>query len=266
MLPKRGLGPFTRVSAEVLGAEDTYGLHASRAAQATREVVLKLAVHHADKAGADLFSKEFVSCATAMAQGTTGFAGGRPRVSPVIRIYSCLVDSASVTPMVHMDGRSVPCPSFVEKPSAVQASSPKASKASAAQRLPDGPRVIVPLIAIAYGRSGDKGDDANIGVLARRPEFLPAIAESVTASVVAAYFAHVLRGDVERFDWPGLHGFNFLLHAALDGGGVASLRHDPQGKAYAQMLLDLSIEIPAAWVANGWVARDMVIAAPGVTT
>jgi hypothetical protein len=58
---------------------------------------------------------------------------------------------------------------------------------------------------------------------------------------------HVLKGRVERFDLPGIHGLNFLLHNALGGGGVASLRNDPQGKAFAQMLLDYPVEVPAAW-------------------
>ena len=63
------------------------------------------------------------------------------------------------------------------------------------------------------------------------------------------YFAHIVTGPVERFPLPGLHGFNFVLHGALDGGGVASLRHDPQGKAFAQMLLDAPVKVPAAWLA-----------------
>ena len=113
-----------------------------------------------------------------------------------------------------------------------------------------GPFTSVPLIDIAYGRSGDKGNDANIGVLARDPEFVPAIAAALTAEAVRDYFAHVLTGSVERFALPGLHGFNFLMHGALDGGGTASLRHDPQGKAFAQMLMDFPVPVPTEWLAR----------------
>jgi hypothetical protein len=109
----------------------------------------------------------------------------------------------------------------------------------------------VPLIALAHGRSGDKGDIANIGVLARDPEFLPWLRQSLTTGAVASYFDHFVKGKVERFEWPGLNGFNFLLHEALGGGGVASLRHDPQGKALAQILMDFPVAVPADWTQPG---------------
>jgi hypothetical protein len=104
---------------------------------------------------------------------------------------------------------------------------------------------------MAYGRSGDKGDSVNIAILARRPEFLPVLDEALTADAVAAYFGHLVTGPVERFPWPGLGGFNFVLQGALGGGGVASLRHDPQGKAFAQMLLDMVLDVPEAWTLPG---------------
>ncbi|MGH8505127.1 MAG: AtuA-related protein, partial [Stenotrophobium sp.] len=102
----------------------------------------------------------------------------------------------------------------------------------------------VPLIALAYGRSGDKGNAANIGVLARKPEFVPLLREQLTAAAVKDYFRHFVHGEVERFEIPGLHGFNFMLHEALGGGGMASLRYDPQGKMLAQILMDFQIAVP----------------------
>jgi hypothetical protein len=107
----------------------------------------------------------------------------------------------------------------------------------------------VPLIALAYGRSGDKGDSANIGVLARKPEFVPLLRAQLTAAAVREYLAHFVRGQVERFEIPGLQGFNFLLHEALGGGGMASLRYDPQGKMLAQILMDFPLEVPEQWPA-----------------
>jgi hypothetical protein len=109
------------------------------------------------------------------------------------------------------------------------------------------PTVRVPLVRLAWARSGDKGDDENIGVIARRPEYLPWIRAQLTAQRVADYFAHLLAGPVERFDVPGLKAVNFVLRRALDGGGVSSLRSDPLGKSFAQMLLDLQIEVPMPW-------------------
>jgi hypothetical protein len=101
----------------------------------------------------------------------------------------------------------------------------------------------VPLIALAWARSGDKGNNSNIGVIARKSEYLPIIRTVLTAQAVANYFAHHLEGDVERFDVPGIRAMNFVLHDVLGGGGIASLRNDPQGKGFAQMLLDFPVPV-----------------------
>ena len=80
---------------------------------------------------------------------------------------------------------------------------------------------------------------------------MPLLAEALTAEVVRTYLAHLVEGDVVRYDWPGLGGWNFVLHRALGGGGVASLRYDPQGKSYAQILMDLPVRVPRAWLHAG---------------
>jgi hypothetical protein len=241
----RGLHDYRRTDVEVLGAEATYGPHAR--AQATREVILKIAVHHDDRAALELFSREIAPSATAMAQGITGFAGGRPAVTPLVRLFSCLVPKPTVEVAVEVDGRPVPyAPAATPVADAAPAERAIALAAPFAAGSP-----VVPLVRLAYGRSGDKGDTANIGVLARRPEFLPALDAALTPQAVKAWFAHVCEGEVERFALPGLHGFNFLLHRSLGGGGTASLRYDPQGKAFAQMLMDLPVPVPAAWLAPG---------------
>jgi len=105
----------------------------------------------------------------------------------------------------------------------------------------------VPLIKLALARSGDKGDHANIGVIARKPEYLPYIEAALSTSALRGYFAHVLEGGaqgrVERWRLPGSDALNFLLHHALGNGGAASLRTDPQGKAFAQILLDFPVPV-----------------------
>ena len=103
----------------------------------------------------------------------------------------------------------------------------------------------VRLLDIAHARSGDKGDTANVGVIALEPRWYPVIERHLTRDRVAQHFAGLITGDVERFELPGMNAFNFLLHDAL-GGGVASLRVDAQGKAYAQMLMDYPIPVPSA--------------------
>jgi hypothetical protein len=137
-------------------------------------------------------------------------------------------------------------------PAAAAGPGPKATAGVAAQAFDPGTACEeVPLLRLAYGRSGDKGDTANIGVLARRPEFIPLLAQQLAPEVVRAYLAHLVEGEVERYDWPGLGGWNFVLRRALAGGGVASLRYDPQGKSYAQILMDLPVRVPRAWLAAG---------------
>ena len=104
----------------------------------------------------------------------------------------------------------------------------------------------VRLSKLAWGRSGDKGNDANIGIVARRPEYLPWIWHALTEDVVAGRFAHFLQGRVDRYLLPGPNAINVVLHDVLGGGGIASLRNDPQGKGYAQLLLDVEIPVPKA--------------------
>ena len=95
----------------------------------------------------------------------------------------------------------------------------------------------VRLIELAHARSGDKGDTANVGLIARRPEFYPLLVERVTAEAVKRHFDGLCRGDVERFELPNLGALNFLLHESLGGGGTVSLKTDAQGKTYSSALL-----------------------------
>ena len=104
--------------------------------------------------------------------------------------------------------------------------------------------VELPLVRLAWARSGDKGNLSNIGLVARQPEWLPLLWDRVTPEKVGAYFAHLIKGRVERFHLPGISAMNLLLHDALAGGGPASPRMDPLGKGMGQMLLDLPVTVP----------------------
>ena len=101
----------------------------------------------------------------------------------------------------------------------------------------------VQLLELAHARSGDKGDTANVGLIARKPEYYPVLLEHVTAARVRRHFRGMITGTVERFELPNLHALNFLLHGALDGGGTISLKTDAQGKVLSTALLRMEIEV-----------------------
>jgi hypothetical protein len=239
MLAARGLPPFTETRIEVLGGEEMFG--ASGRGDA-REVVLKLSAKAATKDSLELFAREFAPAATSMAPGTLGLVGGRPSPTPVVRLFSFRLAKAALSVLVDVNGERWPVAIPTDggfdartlPPALQHASEPIAEDASTAR---------VALITLAHGRSGDKGDKANIGMIARRPEDLPRLSAWLTPERVAAHFAHRAPSRVERFDLPGLHAINFVLHDVLGGGGMASLHTDNLAKAYAQVLL--AMELPA---------------------
>lgn len=102
----------------------------------------------------------------------------------------------------------------------------------------------VQLVQLAHARSGDKGDTANVGVIAYDPEHYELLREHLTPEVVKAHFGEMVKGDVERFELPNLGALNFLLHGALGGGGTMSLMNDAQGKVFSTGLLRIEIDVP----------------------
>ncbi|HWV11204.1 MAG TPA: acyclic terpene utilization AtuA family protein, partial [Pseudomonas sp.] len=241
MFAERGWGPYSEVSIELLGSETTYGPHGER--RDTREVVIKIAVRHAKKEALILFSREIAQAATGMAPGLTGIVGGRPTVYPVIRLFSFLADKSACSLEVELGDQRLP----VALPALDAFDGPgPINDIPAPNGTADSQ---VPLIKLAVARSGDKGNHSNIGVMARKPEYLAWIAAALTEDAVAQWLGHVLdakSGIVSRWYLPGTHSLNFLLENALGGGGVASLRIDPQGKAFAQQLLEFPVPVPRA--------------------
>jgi len=106
--------------------------------------------------------------------------------------------------------------------------------------------VKVQLVDLAHARSGDKGDTANVGLIAMKPEWYDVLSEHVTLERVADHFRGMIEGEVERYELPNLNALNFLLHGALDGGGTLSLKTDAQGKVYSTALLRMMIDVPDA--------------------
>lgn len=245
LFAEKGMADFSAVNIELLGSEATYGQHGKRSD--TREVVVKIAVSHADKKALVLFSREIAQAATGMAPGLTGIVGGRPTVYPQIQLFSFLLDKTALSVSVDIAGEKIP----VNVDCSGTAQIPKSTLQAPRGEVVQG--VSVPLIKLAVARSGDKGNHSNIGVVARQAEYLPLIAAALTPQRVAEYMAHVLdaqNGRVTQFYLPGLHALNFLLENSLGGGGIASLRIDPQGKAFAQQLLDMPVPVPAALAAQ----------------
>src|SRR5947208_12819070 len=102
----------------------------------------------------------------------------------------------------------------------------------------------ISLLRLAHARSGDKGDTANIGLIALRDEYYPLLVREVTADAVKRHFGEIVKGEVERFELPNLKALNFLLHESLGGGGTRSLMTDAQGKTFSTALLRMNINIP----------------------
>lgn len=241
VLAMRSVPPFSEKSVEILGIESTYGEHAQTLN--SREVVVKIAVKHMFKEACMFFASEIAQASTGMAPALAGIVGGRPKASPVIKLFSFLIDKNQVSVEIDFEGKRYP----VEIPPGVSTEQLPTLKAGE-NALYQGDEIEVPLIEIAHARSGDKGNHSNIGVIARKAEYLPWIRAALTAETVASYMQHVLdaeKGRVIRYELPGLNALNFMLENALGGGGVASLRIDPQGKAFAQQLLDMSVKVPA---------------------
>lgn len=234
-----GLAPFTETLVEVVGDESHYG--AARQVFGSREVAVKIAAKHPEAKGVAVLLQEGIGSALGAPPGLCGFAGGRPKPSPVVRLFSFLYPKSEVAIQIAVDRRKT----AVNVPSGVP------FDASTLMHIVEPPVPAltcemheVPLVKLAVGRSGDKGDKANIGILARRAEYLPYVWAALTEPAVAERFAHFSPSSVQRFLLPGSSSINFVLHDVLGGGGIASLRNDPQGKGYAQILLDHPILVP----------------------
>jgi hypothetical protein len=242
ILKQAGLQDFSETSYEVIGAESHYG--PARQVGNVREVDVKIAAKHPSPKGIGVLLKEMVGMALTAPPGLTGFAGARAKPSPVVRLFSMIVPKDQVQISVQCEGETVACNDEVLD--AYDAGEAVHHEAPEAVGEPD--LVDVPLEALAWGRSGDKGNKANIGIISRRPEFVPYIGAQITADRVVELFCHFLAAGqetpVERFYMPGPSAFNFLLHDVLGGGGIASLRADPQGKGYAQVLLAETVQVP----------------------
>ena len=242
-LSKMGAPDYVDVCVEVVGDESHWG-EAARYVR-SREVAVKVACRHADRRATDLLMRELAGVGLGAPAGFCAFAGTRPKSSPVIRLFSILAARDLVDIRIHTADQSQ---SFSDSVAATETPADAGAESIDIGALADesAEQIEVPLERLAWARSGDKGDKANIGVMARKREYFPWIAAALTGPYVASRFAHFMASpEMDRYVLPGLPALNFVLHHALGGGGVASLRNDPQAKGYAQILLDTPVSIPA---------------------
>jgi len=244
MLRDRNLAPFRARRIELLGAEANYG--ANSRAMDTREVVCRVGVEHEDPDAFRYFIRDFDSPTTSMSVGSTGWFGGRPEVRPVLRVFSTTLERESVPVTVTLGEQSE---------TLVIAAPPVRFDPAALVRPPRGEigdagadAVEVPLIRVAWARSGDKGDAFNIGVIARKAEYLPYIRAALTETFLKDWFAHEFEGGanpaVRSYELPAMNALNFHFLDSLGGGQLASLRLDALAKGKAQQLLDVPVRIP----------------------
>ncbi|MEK9656523.1 MAG: acyclic terpene utilization AtuA family protein, partial [Halieaceae bacterium] len=252
-LSEMGASDYVDVCVEVVGDESHWG-EAARYVR-SREVAVKVACRHADRRATDLLMRELSGVGLGAPAGFCSFAGTRPKSSPVIRLFSILVDRDLADIQIHTGDQTQSftdgVPVGVGVANLAEAvtgddNTAVSDEAGAVATEEGSEQIEVPLERLAWARSGDKGDKANIGVMARKREYFPWIAAALTQPYVASRFEHFMASsEIDRYVLPGLPALNFVLHRALGGGGVASLRNDPQAKGYAQILLDTPVTIPA---------------------
>jgi hypothetical protein len=246
MLLAAGLPDYTRVRIELFGCESLYGANART--EASREVMVRVVVDHPQKKALEIFAREIAPSGTSWSPGTTMPSGGRPVPSPLIKPFSFLLDKTRVPVQVHIgsDTLSVNIPGGERAAVGLVPQPQPPAWLDPAEE----PLVEVPLVKLAWARSGDKGNISNIGVIARRAEWLPLLWSCLTPQAVKGYFAHMVQGSVERFYLPGTESLNLVMHDALAGGGPASARFDPLGKGNAQILLDMPVKVSASLAAS----------------
>ncbi|MBP6382629.1 MAG: DUF1446 domain-containing protein [Pseudomonadales bacterium] len=243
LLGQRGLGPHIGKHVHVIGSEACLGARARNLR--SREVICRMVVEHPERAAAELFGRESFGALTTMSAGS--LIPPSPVVVPVLRVFSFLLEKSAVPVTLRIDGEthnvSVRTDGGFDPARIVR---PAVAPAPAAA----GPLVEVPLLALAIARSGEKGNLFNVAAIARRPEYLPWMRAALTPEKVADWYQHLFDDPaarrVERFEVPGVHALNLVVHECLGGGIMGSMRLDAAAKNMAQLLLEFPVSVPAA--------------------
>ncbi|HIM28242.1 MAG TPA: DUF1446 domain-containing protein [Planctomycetes bacterium] len=243
-LSTSGIG-FDQTLIECLGTGDAVPLKPRRVDTQANECVLRVAVLNSRREQVEQFSREFAALVTSGPQGTTGYSAGRPRVQPVFGFWPCLIDKKQISVDIQFITAGVAElePNVAPQQYAAREANPSSERTFKSRRLRSRDSLFAAntLGRIAYARSGDKGQHANVGVLAYTDESYEFLDSWLTAEVVAHYFSNLGVTNVVRYDLKNLLAFNFLLYDVLDGGGSQSMRSDAQGKALGQAILDMPL-------------------------
>lgn len=240
MMRERNMPQIRQSRVEIIGEDESYGAQARP--HKAREILCRMMIETDTPAEFAFAIREFGTASVSMTPGIAGSALISPP-TPVARLESFLYPASKVGVTVTLGDRVETVERFAHAPYAAPKGAapqpPKTERPGTSTRR---------LEELAWARSGDKGNICNIGVIARKPEYLPYIAAALTEDSVAQIYAHMFengQGIVRGFYMPGCHALNFMLEEALDGGCGVSLRFDPFGKGAAQDVLDIEIPVPA---------------------
>ncbi len=238
-LDEAKLERFSEKSIEILGSEAQFGRLAS--SENSREIFVKIAVKHPKPEGVSIMLKAATGLGLSSPPGLSGFAGTRPKPSPVLALFSFLIsrDRVPITTQINQSKlEELKSPSLHLSKRNRQIIMPPKLQKTAVKKIP------LLLIDLAFARSGDKGDKVNIGVISRSEDLYPFLWSVLTENKVKKIFSHFVKGPVYRYPMPGPGAINFILDRAIGGGGTSSLRNDPQGKGFSQILLATRVLVP----------------------
>jgi hypothetical protein len=258
MLQDRNLADWRLTHLEILGNEAGYGHRARQ--HGSREVLMKLVVHHDDRRATDLFWREQTSAIMNMSVGTSVGLGSTSL--PITQHYSFLIDKTEAVARVTVDGEAhvakVPTEGGYRASRTIRPSIPAAPV--------DAATASVPLVALAWARSGEKGDLFNVAVIARKPEYLGYIRKALTPAAVADWYRHFLADSsapkIAAYEVPGIDALNFVVDESMAGGLNKSPRLDSGAKGMAQQLLEFPVPISHALAASPALYRAII--APNV--
>ncbi len=247
ILKQRNMPDWRSTHVEILGGEVSYGARAR--VENNRDVICKIVVDHDLKEAADMFWREQNAAVMSMSVGTSiGLSLTAPTSFPVTAIFLFLIDKEQVPAFIEIDGQikeiDIPTAGGFTVAAIKRADQPPPLPAHAA-----GAQVAVPLIDVAWARSGDKGNLFNVGVIARDPAYLPYIRAALTTEALTAWYAHVFNPGAEQkvdiYEAPGFDALNIVVHDSMAGGINESPRLDPVAKSMAQILLEIPVKLPS---------------------
>lgn len=247
VLGKMGFQQFREFDVELLGAESNFGENSR--IKNPRELIIKLAVHHNDKRAINILSRELPSLGVSTIQSLCSGITGRISPTPLMRPLSYLINKEEIDNQVKINFDGQPQDYKKESVSEYETLTFNSGDVITDEESKE-ELVEVSLYSLAYARSGDKGNSANIGVIARSPAFFEYLDKNLKPEMIKEYFKHFVKGEVYRYTLKGIGAFNFLMNDALGGGGAASLRFDSQGKGLGQNLLEMNVKVPKQFLSH----------------